>query len=226
MVTELVDGIRAISRGWTSAQVGEVEVPYDWELIEGRLIVRGRIDQWHRSIRKSIAASLGQPLRAPYAVVTDRCLYLDELDVVRPDIAVIDEAEANLYGTQCLSASAAALVVEIVSAATLSDDWFRKPRLYAAAGISNYWRVERGHDERPIVYQYWLDHESGEYVPAPTFVHTETLATTVPYRIRIDLSAARARACAPSDSAARRTHGPSDGLRAMRSRRRCPQCYG
>jgi Uma2 family endonuclease len=228
MVAELAGGLRSTHHGWTSAQIDGAVLPYEWELIDGRLLARGRIDHWHRMIRKAFAAELGSPRRPPYAVMVDRYLHVDEFSVVRPDIAVLDEAAADLHDAHCPSACAAVLVVEIVSAATHSDDWFRKPRVYATAGIANFWRIERGQDDRPIVYQYWLDHESREYVPAPTFVHTGTLATAVPYRVRIDLAAIRTRGRKPEvgEYSARRMFLTGGGPRSIRSRRRCSECGG
>jgi len=138
---------------------------------------------------------------------------------------VIDESRvAAACELEYLPVDAVALAVEIVSTTTHSDEWFRKPWLYAAAGIANFWRVERGEDDHPIVYQYWLDNESGEYVSAPAGIHTETLATAVPYSVRIDLSSIRS--CAPRLAAdsARATYRTGGAARSMRSRPQCPEC--
>jgi|GEM_PF-2089183 len=223
MVAKLVEQVCDARRGFTYEQVARRELPFDWELIDGRIIARGRIGYWHRSIRESLVNGLERTRRAPYAMFADRCLLAGESNATRPDIVVVDESRADTYATEYLPTAAAVLVVEIVSTVTQSDDWFRKPQLYAAAGIANFWRVERSEDDRPIVYQYWLDHESASYVPAPANVHTGTLTTAVPYPVRIDLSGARI--CAPplgGDSA--RLAYRTGGARSMRSHRRCPEC--
>jgi hypothetical protein len=79
------------------------------------------------------------------------------------------------------------LAIEIVSAETFVDDWFRTPARYAAAGVSCFWRVEAGIDDRPIVYEHWLDQESGVYVPTANWGCAGTFTTTVPFPVRIEL---------------------------------------
>jgi hypothetical protein len=164
-------------------------LPYDWELVEGEIVVRGRIGYRHRLIRDALVRALGSARRAPYAVFADQCVVLGDCSVLRPDAAVVDESAVDMYAAEGIPAAAMVLAVEIVADDPRGDDWYRIPRLYAAAGVANYWRVERGIDDRPIVYQYWLDHESREYEPAPIPMHTGTLATAVPFPVRLDLSA-------------------------------------
>nr|WP_280726467.1 Uma2 family endonuclease [Kitasatospora sp. MAA4] len=55
----------------------------------------------------------------------------------------------------------------MVSPGSRSEDRYLKPGLYAEAGIPYYWRVERGENDLPEVYEFWLDRESGVYAPAP-----------------------------------------------------------
>ncbi|WP_169816267.1 Uma2 family endonuclease [Nocardia miyunensis] len=175
--------------GWSCAQVSASDPPYDWELVEGEVVVRGRIGYRHRLIRDALVRALGSARRAPYAIRADQRIVLGEFSALRPDVVVVDESAVEMYAAEGIPAAAAVLVVEIVSDDSRGDDWYRTPRLYAAAGIANFWRVERGLDDRPIVYQYWLDDESREYVPAPTPIHSGTLSTAVPFPVRVDLSA-------------------------------------
>ncbi|WP_169813307.1 Uma2 family endonuclease [Nocardia vaccinii] len=175
--------------GWSCAQVSALDLPYDWELVEGEVVVRGRIGYRHRLIRDALVRALGSARRAPYAIRPDQRMVLGECSALRPDVVVVDESAVEMYAAEGIPAAAAVLVVEIVSGDSGGDDWYRTPRVYAAAGIANFWRVERGQDDRPIVYQYWLDQESREYVPAPTPIHSGTLSTAVPFPVRLDLSA-------------------------------------
>ncbi|WP_194289764.1 Uma2 family endonuclease [Nocardia macrotermitis] len=166
-----------------------VDPAYDWELVEGEVVVRGRIGYRHRLVRDALMRALGVARRGRYAVHADQRVVLGEFSAVRPDVVVVDESAVEMYAAEGIPAAAAVLVVEIVSDDSRGHDWYRMPRLYAAAGIANFWRVERGVDDRPIVYQYWLDQESREYIPAPTPIHTGTLSTAVPFPVRVDLSA-------------------------------------
>jgi len=224
MGTKPVERVRGARGGFTYEDVDRRELPYDWELIAGGIVARGRTGYWHRAVRRKLATGLEAARREPYEVFADRLLLADEFNAVRPDIVIVDVSRmAAPCEPEYLPAEAAALAVEIVSTTTHGDEWFRKPLLYAAAGIANFWRVERGEDDHPIVYQYWLDNESGGYVPAPAGIHTDILATAVPYSVRIDLSGIRS--CAPGLTAgtAVATYRAS-GARSMRSRPRCPEC--
>lgn len=225
MGTKAIERAGSARGGFTYEQVSKRKLPYDWELIAGQIVARGRIGHWHKATRATLLAGLELARRAPYTVVADRRLLVDEFHAPRPDIVVVDESRLAAAGVpEYLPVDAVALAVEIVSTTTVSDEWFRKPRLYAAAGVAHFWRVERGEDDHPIVYQYWLDNESGEYVPAPADIHTETLRTAVPYPVDIDMS--RIRSCAPEPAArsARAAYRMSGSARSMRSRPRCPEC--
>ncbi|WP_280266317.1 Uma2 family endonuclease [Nocardia wallacei] len=175
-------------RGWTYEQVKDLELPFDWELVDGEIAVRGGVGTWHHAVRDTLLTPLGEARRAPYAVLAQQCVLVDEFNPALPDVVVVDQTRVDLYSAEYLPVESATLVVEIVDSHV--DDWFRKPELYAAAGISYFWRVERGTDDRPILYEYWLDQECGAYIPAPEAVHTGTFAAAVPYPVEIDLSSA------------------------------------
>ncbi len=171
------------------AQSRALDLPHDWELVEGVVVVRGRIGYRHRLVRDAFVRTLRSARRAPYAIHTDQRMVLGECSVLRPDVVVVDESAVEMYAAEGIPAAAAVLVVEIVLDDSRGDDRVRTPRLYAAAGIANFWRVERGRDDRPVVHQYWLDPQSRDYVPAPTPIHSGMLSTAVPFPVRLDLSA-------------------------------------
>jgi hypothetical protein len=100
---------------------------------------------------------------------------------------VVDQRTVDLYAAEWIPAAAVVLAVEIVAARGRTDEWHRKPQLYAASGIAYFWRVECAEDGRPMIYEYWLDHETGEYRPSPAAVHVGTLATAVPFAVRAPL---------------------------------------
>ncbi|GAB2722920.1 Uma2 family endonuclease [Nocardia thraciensis] len=187
MTAEPIDCLRP-RRGWTYGQVRDLELPFDWELVDGEIAVRDGVDDWHDAIRDALVTPLGEARRAPYAVFAQQCVLVDEFNPALPDVVVVDQTGVDLYSAEYLPVESVTLVVEIVDGRV--DDWFRKPELYAAAGISYFWRVERGVDDRPILYEYWLDQVTDTYIPAPEAVHTGTFAAAVPYPVEIDLSVA------------------------------------
>ncbi|MFF7278659.1 hypothetical protein [Streptomyces griseorubiginosus] len=42
--------------GWDFDQVREVELPFDWELVDGVIAPRGRVALWHNHVRGGLAA--------------------------------------------------------------------------------------------------------------------------------------------------------------------------
>ncbi|MBF6233622.1 Uma2 family endonuclease [Nocardia farcinica] len=79
------------------------------------------------------------------------------------------------------------LAVEAVSPDSEERDRETKPLKYANAGIPHFWRVERGSDDRVVVYAYELDRVSARYVPIGIF--HDRLKLPVPFPVDIDLEA-------------------------------------
>ncbi len=180
--------VRGGRRGFGYRQVRDAALPFDWQVADGCMTVRPRRDPWRSAVADRLFTALSAVRRPPYAVLASQCVLLDEYNPAVPDVVVVNRSAVDLYAAEVLPADAPVLVVEIVSAGDRADRWFRIPRRYAAAGIAYFWRVERGHDGRPIVYEYWLDHESHRYRPSPSYAHTGVLATMVPFPIRVDLT--------------------------------------
>ncbi|MFD0278673.1 Uma2 family endonuclease [Kitasatospora sp. NPDC127111] len=124
---------------------------------------------------------------APYAVITERCVLVDEYNPVEPDVAVFDKTGLDVFELECLPIESVALAVEVVSHGSRSDDRFRKPGQYAEKGIPYHWRVERGLDNLPVVHEFHRDQEKGVHLPVAQ--HEGVLRTTVPYPVEIDLAA-------------------------------------
>ncbi len=114
-----------------------------YELINGRLEKMPSPSFEHQEISRNLAfllwnfvkgKDLGEVLYAPFDVV------LGERVVVQPDIVFIAKGnlknikEGRLFGPPDL-------VVEIVSPNTIRRDTFVKKRLYAEAGVKEYWIV-------------------------------------------------------------------------------------
>ncbi|GAA2211934.1 Uma2 family endonuclease [Nonomuraea monospora] len=84
----------------------------------------------------------------------------------------------------CLDAADVVLAVEVVSAASELRDRYRKPVLYAEAGIPHFWRIEEI-NAKPAVFAFELDPATKAYAPAGVF--HDWLKLTVPFDIDIDI---------------------------------------
>ncbi|MCX4666343.1 Uma2 family endonuclease [Streptomyces sp. NBC_01381] len=174
--------------GWTYDQVKELDVPFDWELVDGNIAVRGASKWWHGQVRDELYLHLESARRAPYATNVERWTMFDERTVSKPDVVVFDKTGLDIRTLEWTPVASVVLAIEVVSPGSRTDDRFRKPGMYAEAGIAYYWRVERGEDDIPVVHEFWRHHESGVFVPSPDSpVHTGKLTTEVPFPVDIDL---------------------------------------
>lgn len=106
------------------------------ELLEGEVVVMAPMDAEHRKplveLNRAIVKALPDDL-----VLQPQCpLATDDENEPEPDLAVVvDDADATD------NPSTALLAIEI-SRTTLPDDLGRKARIYARAGIPEYWVVD------------------------------------------------------------------------------------
>ncbi|MBC2877339.1 Uma2 family endonuclease [Streptomyces sp. TYQ1024] len=175
--------------GWTVEQVADLELSFDWELVDGNVAARRCTDLWHNHIRQGIYGHLADAAPRPYKVLSGQWTVVDETNVAVPDIVVFDATGFDVLGDEDIRARESILMIEVVSPGTRQDDRVRKPALYASAGVKNYWRVERVEDGLPEVHEFWLHKETGQYVSAPDRpVHTGKLETDRPFPVVIDLA--------------------------------------
>ncbi|GAA0396276.1 Uma2 family endonuclease [Streptomyces luteireticuli] len=176
--------------GWTFDQVKELELPFDWELVDGVIVVRGQTMLWHDHVRDRLCRQLEDAAPAAYGVNVERCVKLADDHVRKPDVSVYDIEGVDLFSTECTPVSKLKLAVEVVSTGSRSDDRIRKPALYAESGVPSYWRIELEEDRRLAVHEFWLPVEERSYIPAPLHpVHREKLVTELPFPMEIDLTA-------------------------------------
>ncbi|MEU2625981.1 Uma2 family endonuclease [Kitasatospora sp. NPDC007106] len=173
------------SKGWTYQQLADVDLDFDWELVDGAVLPRGLTALWHDQVRDSLAEPVRRAAPWPYRAIVRTAVLIDERNLLRPDVVVYDRTGVDSASTEHLSPGDIALVVEVVSPTSRSDDRFRRPGQYAEAGIPSYWRVERSDDGLPVVHEFRLDEEQGVYLPVA--VHEGLLVTAVPFPVEIDL---------------------------------------
>ena len=114
-----------------------------YELINGELLMTPSPIPNHQRIsgklefvvRKFVTENnLGEVFYAPCDV------YLDDENVVQPDILFISKDRLNIIGDKNIQ-SAPNLVIEIISENSVYRDMVQKKRLYARFGVKEYWIV-------------------------------------------------------------------------------------
>jgi Uma2 family endonuclease len=177
--------------GWTFDQVKDLDLPFDWELMDGVIMPRGQTKMWHDIVREGLLLNLASAVPDTHRVNVERCVMLDERTVVKPDVVVFDKRSiTNIFEAECTPVQAVALAIEVVSPGSRSEDRIRKPARFAEAGVPCYWQVELERDNQLAVHEYWLHADARTYIPAPMHpVHHDKLVTEVPFPIDIDLAA-------------------------------------
>jgi Uma2 family endonuclease len=176
--------------GWTFDQVKNLELPFDWELVDGVIVARGQTKFWHNRVRDKVARALEDARTEPYEVVVEQCVMVDDQNVIKPDAIVFDPRKLNFFELECVPTAHLALVVEVVSPGSRRDDRVSKPAQFAAAKVPCYWRVELDRDHKLTVHEYWLNADTLSYIPAPMHpVHHGKLITELPFPVEIGLDA-------------------------------------
>ncbi|MFI9827293.1 Uma2 family endonuclease [Streptomyces sp. NPDC051913] len=174
--------------GWTFDQVKALELPFDWELVDGQIVVRGQTKFWHNRVRDRLLRALEDACIEPYDAVAEQCVMVDDQNTNKPDVIVFDPRKLGVLELECIPVERLALVVEVVSPGSRQDDRVRKPALFAANKVPYYWRVELDRDGNLAVHEYWLNADTRSYFPAPSHpVHRAKLATELPFPVEIDL---------------------------------------
>ncbi|MEV5844666.1 Uma2 family endonuclease [Streptomyces sp. NPDC051985] len=140
-------------------------MPFDWELVDGRIVVKGQPRLWHNDVRDGIADALKAARTKPCRVLSEQCVMVDEQNVVKPDVIVFDPRNLDYFEVECIPTSHLTLVVEVVSPVSRQVD-----------------RVSK--------HEYWLNADTLTYIPAPIHpVHHGKLITELPFPVEIDLAA-------------------------------------
>ena len=147
-----------------------------WELLDGRPYAMSGASVAHQEICRNLSVALvdrfrGHACQVFFAPLDVR---LSEHDVVQPDLMVVCD-RSQLKGSYVDGPPH--LVVEIVSPSSLRHDRLRKFRLYASAGVKEYWIL---YPDTPLAEVYWLDdkgyrahgvYSEAETLQSPSFPH-------------------------------------------------------
>ena len=155
-----------------------------YELIEGELLVTPSPTTKHQRVLREIEFilkkfvsenNLGEIFFAPYDV------YLDEENVIQPDIMFISKERLNIIGEKNIQ-GAPCLTIEIISESSAYRDMVQKKKLYAKFGVKEYWIVIPGEG---LIEIYLL--KDGIYKFLKTYRKNDALESTTLKGLKIEL---------------------------------------
>ncbi|MEV0997898.1 Uma2 family endonuclease [Nonomuraea sp. NPDC050202] len=161
------------------------DLPAHTELIDGSLVFVSPQRRFHETVIHRLHNALEALVPADHDVVSHMTVKLGPRQRPEPDLLVLGPHAPVDPGVTCYDAADVMIVVEVVSPESELRDRYRKPVLYAEAGIPHFWRIEEIH-EKPAIFVFELDPATKSYAPAG--VHHDWLKLTVPFDIDIDLS--------------------------------------
>ena len=154
------------------------------ELIGGALIFMSPQKRFHERVIHGLRIKLNEQVPSSLFALSQMDVKLSHRTRPCPDVLVIDASAAEDDDRTFYTPDEVHLVVEVVSPESEERDRMDKPPRYAAAGITNFWRVEEN-DGKPVVYVYELDPATKTY--ALTGIHHGKLSVAVPFEMTIDL---------------------------------------
>lgn len=167
---------------WTVDDLASLPKELRYELIDGRLILPSPTAA-HQELCVEILLALRPDCPSGLRPIMDLSLKINAVNEPRPDVVVISLDHVD---RSPVPVGDALLAVEVVSPDSHFRDMYAKAKVYAAAGIENYWVVDPMFDTGIVLTAYRRD-SSGEYV---TVLSTDKVFTTdVPYPVTLDLPA-------------------------------------
>ena len=172
--------------GWTIADVDALPERdgVRYELVDGVPTVMTPARGRHQTATRRLANALEAAAPSTLAVFEGVGVVLAPDQRPIPDVVVLRDTslDSDLFN---FPAELVVLAAETVSPSTRSDDRFRKPALYAQAGIPCYLRVEL---DPPHVVAYRLGPD-GVYEKAGRAEPGEVLELTEPFPVTLDPAA-------------------------------------
>jgi Uma2 family endonuclease len=171
---------------WTVDDLASLPKDLRYELVDGRLILPSPT-AIHQDIGVRVLMALEVSCPPDLMPVVDISLKVNHRNEPRPDVVVIRPDHANVSPVPVQDA---VLVVEVISPDSQFRDMYAKAKVYAAAGVANYWVIDPLHDDR-IVLTEFRPGPSGDYEIVGST--DKVFSTDVPYPVTLDLPALSAR---------------------------------
>ncbi|WP_232838933.1 Uma2 family endonuclease [Streptomyces triticisoli] len=164
------------------------DLPPHTELIDGSLVIVSPQRNFHADVIDLLVSGLRRSIPKKFKVKREMTIVLDRRNGPEPDVSVVLADAVSGPDQTSYQAPDVLLAIEVVSPDSESRDRTTKPQKYAAAGIPNFWRVERdGTSGNPLVHVYELDPLTHGYVHMG--MHRNRIEVDKPYAIDIDLTA-------------------------------------
>ncbi len=180
-----MQGIKVKSKKHTYADYLQLDDDKRYEIIDGELIMVPSPYTRHQIISQNlnmevykfvIENNLGYVIAAPMDV------YLDEFNVVQPDILFISNKRKSIITERCIK-GAPDLVIEILSESSLQKDRIDKKELYERFGVREYWIVDPLYK---IVEIYIL--KSKAFILYKTFSQNDVLSSKLLKGLKVNLN--------------------------------------
>ncbi|MEV6149016.1 Uma2 family endonuclease [Nonomuraea sp. NPDC052129] len=172
------------SGGWTADMLDRLppDAPKHVELIDGSLIFRSPQTAFHMLVLRLLEQRLTPPEHLVVAREMTVTLGLRQ----RPEADILLVERSALHDSlTSFKPEDVHLVIEVVSEESRERDRTTKPIKYSDAGIKHFWRVEKDHDAKPVVYTFELEPVVRAYVP--TGIHRKRLQADIGFPVDIDL---------------------------------------
>lgn len=167
---------------WTAEDLLRLPGDYRYEIVDGVLHMTPSPLPGHQELAHVLTSHLRRQLPGGWSAVQelDVILTQDGRNTRQPDVVVYRRDDPS----RMLHPDRVALVAEIVSPSSKSEDRVMKPVQYAEAGIPCYWRVE----QKPAlsVVEYRLTELGKYYEHSP---RAGVFSVDEPWPIEIDLDA-------------------------------------
>jgi Uma2 family endonuclease len=156
--------------GWTPELLERLSPEFRYEVHEGNLVIMAAaMRPWHADTQHRVVQLLREQ---GLPVYHEQGVLLPDDEIRTCDVGVFTKTPSGQRAYH--PAADFTLLVEVVSEGSRREDREVKPKLYAAAGVPEYWRIEEGSDGEAIVYQYRL----ARLADGPA-TYTETRVTTL-----------------------------------------------
>lgn len=167
---------------WTVDDLATLPKDLRYELIDGRLILPSPT-AIHQDIGVRVLLALEANCPPGFMPVTDLSLKVNRRNEPRPDVVVIRLEQVN---RSPVPVEDAILAVGVISPDSHFRDMYAKAKVYAAAGVRNYWVVDPLHDEG-IVLTEFRPGPNGDYEIVGST--RQLFKTDDPYPVTLDLPA-------------------------------------
>ena len=167
---------------WTVDDLVGLPEDLRYELIDGRLILPSPTGV-HQILGVELVLALRTGCPAGYAPVPGLSLKVSHRNEPRPDVVVIGLAH---IGRSPAPVEGALLAVEIISPDSHFRDMYAKAKVYAAAGVENYWVLDPLFDDGIVLSQF-RPGPGGDYEMVGST--KDVFKTDVPFPVTIDLPA-------------------------------------